>query len=197
MLRRHTPAYLSALLGMTLRAAFARPGAALAAVAMMCANNLVLAVTWVIYFEQFSSLRGWRLGDMAMLMGVVAWAFGLTVLVCGGVRDIGRTVVDGRLDIHLGRPRHPLPGLLLSRPMPSGLGDMASAPVLWLWLGSREVTDLPLLIAVSTAAAAVLCATVTIINCLVFWFPRALSLCDDLFFMLLTVAFYPQHPYGF
>jgi ABC-2 type transport system permease protein len=189
--------YLAALLRLNLAAALARPAAAAVAAAMMFGNNLIFFVIWAIYFADFSNLRGWGRSDLALLIGVVAWAFGLTVFVAGGVRDLAHTIVEGGLDSHLGRPRHPLPGLLLIRSLPSGLGDMASAFVFWLWLAHRGVGDLPLLLSVSTAAAIVLCATVTVIQCIVFWFPGSLAVCEDLFNMLLMVAYYPQHPYGF
>jgi ABC-2 type transport system permease protein len=65
-----------------------------------------------------------------------------------------------------------------------------------LWLGHRSVAELPMLLLVSTAAGVVFAATLTVTQCLVFWFPRALSFCEDLFNMVLMVAFYPQHPYG-
>ena len=42
----------------------------------MFANNLILFLLWVIYFTDFSSLRGWGLQDLALLLGIVAWAFG-------------------------------------------------------------------------------------------------------------------------
>ena len=189
--------YLAALARLNLMATLAQPVLAAASAVMMFGNNLIFFLVWVIYFANFSNLRGWVLDDLALLIGVVAWAFGLTVFLTGGVRDLAQIIVDGGLDIYLGRPRHPLPSLLMSRSLPSGAGDMASALVFWLWLGHSGVGDLPALLAASTAAAVVLCATLTITQCIVFWFPRALSLCEHLFNMLLMVAYYPQHPYGF
>src|SRR5262249_60742417 len=56
---------------------------------------------------------------------------------------------------------------------------------------------LPLLLLVATAAGGVLTASVPLMQCLVFWLPRALGLCEDLFNMFLMTAVYPQHPYGF
>jgi ABC-2 type transport system permease protein len=189
--------YIVALARLNLQASLAQPLVAAASAIMMFGNNLIFFLVWVIYFANFSNLRGWVLDDLALLIGVVTWAFGLTVFLAGGVRDLAQTIVDGGLDIHLGRPRHPLPGLLMSRSLPSGLGDMASALVFWLWLGHSAIGNLPALLAVSTAAAAVFGATLTITQCIVFWFPGALSLCEHLFNMLLMVAYYPQHPYGF
>ena len=190
-------AYLGALAGANLRAGIAQRGAALAAAAMMLGNNAIFFTVWLVYFANFSSLRGWALPDLALLIGIVVWAFGLMVVLAGGVRDLAQTIVAGGLDIHLVRPRHPLPALLMSRSIPSGLGDMASALLFWLWFAGRGPADLPLLLAVSTAAAVVFGATLTVTQCIVFWFPGALAVCEDLLNIVLMVAYYPQHPYGF
>jgi ABC-2 type transport system permease protein len=190
-------AYVAALLRVNLAACFARPAFAATSAAMMLGNNLIIFLLWVVYFADFSNLGGWGLRDMALLIGVVAWSFGLMVFLAGGLRDLANTIADGGLDIHLGRPRHPLPGLLLSRAIPSGLGDIASAFLFWFWLGGAGLGDLPLLLAVSTAAAVVLAATVTITQCLPFWLTGSAALSEEMFNMVMMVVFYPQHPYGF
>jgi ABC-type uncharacterized transport system permease subunit len=194
---RSTLLYLVALIRLNIGAMLARPALALSSAAMMFANNLIMFLIWVIYFTNFSSLKGWQREDMALLIGTVAWAFGLTVFLVGGVRDLARTIVEGGLDLYLGRPRHPLPALLMTRGVPSGLGDLASALVFWFGLAGRTPDGLPLLVLVATAAAIVIAASWTIIECLVFWWPGALSLSDTLFDTFLMVAFYPQHTYGF
>lgn len=194
---RETLRYIASLLRLTLQALRARPAVALSAAGFMAANNLVFFVTWAIYFANFSTLKGWRLEDVALLAGMVVWAYGVAVVFAGGVRTMARTIVDGGLDVHLGRPRHPLPSLLFGRPVPSGLGDMASALPFWLWLGGRSIGDLPLLILVATSAAVILGSAVAIMQCLVFWWPRAVGFCEHLYEMFVMVTYYPQHAYGF
>jgi ABC-2 type transport system permease protein len=179
-----------------LRVARAQPVATLTSAAMMLGNNLIIFSIWLIYFEKFSNLRGWVLTDMGLLIGIVAWSFGLTVFLTGGVRDIAQTILDGRLDVYLGRPRHPLPALLLSRSLPSGLGDLASAFIFWILIAKCSAGQILVLIAISTAAAVIVCASLAITQCIVFWLPRAQSLCEDLFNMFMMIAFYPQHPFG-
>ena len=76
------------------------------------------------------------------------------------------------------------------------MGDLASALVFWFWLADRGVAELPLLVLVASAAAIVLVATTAIAQSIVFWWPRALPLCEELFNTFLMVSFYPQHPYG-
>jgi ABC-2 type transport system permease protein len=188
--------YVFALLRLNVRTTRAQPMLSLISAVMMIGNNLIVFSIWFIYFAKFSTLGGWQLTDMGMLIGVVAWAFGLMVVFAGGVRDIAQTIVSGGLDIYLGRPRHPLPGLLLSRSIPSGIGDLVSALVFWLVVARVDVVQLGFLIVLATAAAVIMTAILTITQCIVFWRPRAQSLCEDLFNMLLMTLFYPQHAYG-
>jgi ABC-2 type transport system permease protein len=194
---RSTFTYLLALARVNIGAGVRPPGVAVLSACLMFGNNLIFFVIWRIYFGNFSSLRGWRLEDLALLIGMCAWAFGLTVVLFGGVRAMAQVIVDGGLDVHLGRPRHPLPSLLMSRSLPSGIGDLASALVFWLVFGGRGLAELPLLVLVATAAGIVLAATAVVIQCLVFWLPGAVTFCEELFNLFLMVAFYPQHPFSF
>jgi ABC-2 type transport system permease protein len=188
--------YFAALLATNIKAGFARRGEALVSVILMFANNLVFFIIWMIYFARFRELAGWQQQDVALLYGMAAWAFGLSVALTGGFRDMGRAIADGGLDVHLGRPRHPLPSLLLSRSIPSGFGDLASAPVMWLVLGGRSLTDLPLLVALASAGAVVMLATFVMGQCLVFWWPRAVRLGEELVNVVLMISVYPQHVFG-
>ena len=188
--------YIAALLRLNVRAARAQAAETVTAAAMMFGNNVIVFSIWFIYFSKFSSLGGWQLTDMATMMGVIAWAFGVTVVLTGGVRDIAKTVVDGKLDIYLGRPRHPLPALLLSKSIASGIGDVLSALVFWIVVAKVTPLELVLLIALASTASVIFSATIVITQCIVFWFPRAHSLCEDLFNMMMMIMFYPQHPYA-
>lgn len=191
-----TLSYLAALLAVNLRAGFARPREAVIAIALMFANNLIFFIVWMLYFARFPRLAGWGREDVALIYGVAAFSFGLSVALAGGLRDIARAIADGSLDVHLGRPRHPLPSLLLSRSIPAGFGDMASALVLWLVLGGRSLSDLPLLLLLSLGAATVMIATLTIAQCAVFWFPRAVRLGEEFYNVVLMISVYPQHVFG-
>jgi ABC-2 type transport system permease protein len=182
---------------MSIGSAFVRPLAGLSAVVLMAANNLLFFITFVIYFHNFSSLKGWVSEDIALLIGTTCWAFGLATFLAGGIRDLANTISNGRLDPYLGRPTHPLPALLISQCQPSGLGDMASGLVFWVVLGHRGFGDLLLLLLVGTLAAIVVTATATLFQCLAFWLPRAALLAEELFQMFMMVAYYPEHPFGF
>ena len=163
----------------------------------MFANNLIFFIVWVVFFSHFSSIRGWQQADVALLIGIVAWAVGSSLFLAGGMRDIARAIVDGNLDVHLGRPTHPLPSLIFSRSIPAGLGDMATALLFWFTIGERSLTDLPSLLLVGTAAAFVFVATNTIVQSAAFWIPGMVQLAEEVLSLMILVSAYPQHTFGF
>ncbi len=192
----NTLGYLATLARHNVRAGFAQARLAATAAVVMFLNNLVFFVSWMIYFGNFSSLRGWTLKDISVMYGISAWSFGLMLVLAGGVRDIARTITDGALDVHLGRPRHPLPSLLCSRSGVSGWGDMASAFVFWFWFGDLTPADLPVVVGLASAGAAILTAMMVVIQSAAFWVPKSAGMADDLFNMLVSITVYPQHTYG-
>ena len=188
--------HLLALLRMNLRSSLMRPAATLAQAGFMFANNLIFFIVWMIFFSHISMIRGWRIDDIALLTGVAAWAVGLSMFLAGGVRDIAQAIVNGGLDIHLGRPTYPLPSLLLSRSVPAGLGDMASALIFWFLLAGRGFADLPFLLLTATAATIVIIATMTIVHSTAFWRPGVVQLAEEIFSLFVLISAYPQHVFG-
>lgn len=186
----------AALLRHNLLAGLGQRTVAITSAVMMFANNILWFVIWIVYFQTFSSMRGWGLADFSLLMAAGTWGFGVMVVALGGVRDIARVIVDGSLDVHLGRPRHPLPSLLLSRSTASGWGDMASAFVFWFWFGGISLSQLPLALLVATAGGLVLAAAVCIAQSVAFWIPRSSAMAQEFLDMMITVSLYPQTIYG-
>lgn len=184
------------LMLLNIRAGFVPLRTALAAVGFMFANNVVFFVVWIVFFDHFSSIRGWGQEDVALLMGIVAWAVGSSLFFAGGMREIARTIADGHLDIYLGRPVHPLPSLIFSRSIPAGLGDMATSLLFWLTLGGQGVADLPILLLLGTAAAVVFVATNAIVQSAAFWLPGIVQLAEEVLSLMILVSAYPQHTFG-
>ena len=76
-------AFASALLTTNLKAAAALRGAFVIQVVFMVLNNLTFFVFWWALMRRVPDLRGWRLGDIQVLFGIVAAGFGLTVTLAG------------------------------------------------------------------------------------------------------------------
>ncbi len=114
--------YIMILVPVSLKSAFQNKSAFWALNIFMFIQNILLFLVWVVYFSNFSNLRGWQLADVATMNGIAAFAYGIAFLLCGGALDIGRSITEGGLDIHLGRPRPPIIGLLFREARVSGLG---------------------------------------------------------------------------
>ena len=192
----HSLAFLAALLRTTLAASLALRGAFWLQAALMAVNNLVFFTVWWIFFDAFEEVRGWRLGDMAALYGVVATAFGTVVVLAGGVRELALHIAEGELDAWLVQPRSVLVQALGSRSWAAGWGDMlsglgliaASGLVSW-----HSLWTVPLAVGVS---ASVFCATGVLLGSSAFWLGRTDMLARQLFEYLLTFSLYPAPIFG-
>ena len=121
--------FARALLATNLKATVVLRGAFVMQVVFMALNNLTFFVFWWALMRRVPELRGWRLGDIQVLFGVVAAAFGLTVTFAGGVRHLGRFIDDGELDTLLTQPKPVLLHALGLRLQASGFGDVLSGLV--------------------------------------------------------------------
>ena len=68
--------FLAALVVTNWKACLALRGAFLVQAGAMALNNLLFFATWWIFFSRFEEVRGWQVGDMLALFGIVASGFG-------------------------------------------------------------------------------------------------------------------------
>src|SRR6185295_5333521 len=137
--------FARALLATNLEAALMLRGAFAMQVVFMALNNLTFFVFWWALMRRVPDLRGWRLGDIQVLFGVVAAALGLTVTFAGGVRHLGRFIDDGELDTLLTQPKPVLLHALGLRLQASGFGDLLSGIAFIGYSGQVSWRALPLL----------------------------------------------------
>lgn len=163
----------------------------------MLLQNLIFFSIWLIYFDQFSNLRGWQLTDMAKLYGISAAGFGLAFFVCGGTMDIGRAISEGELDVHLGRPKHPLLSLQFKNCRAQGLGDIMTAPVLWVVVAQCHIIEILTLSLLSCFSALVILAFALIANSLAFFSSESSRFSDQLLESFVIMSSYPQKGYNF
>src|SRR5262245_5234344 len=90
--------FARALLAMNLKASLAERGAFAMQVVFMMLNNVTYFVFWWALMHRITSLRGWQIGDIEVMFGVVASGFGVAVVFGGGVKQLGRFVHEGELD---------------------------------------------------------------------------------------------------
>src|SRR4051812_13074574 len=131
--RSNNLAFARALFATNLKSALALRGAFLMQAFFMALNNLTYFVFWWALMGHVRTLRGWTLGDIQVLFGVVAAAVGLTVAVAGGIRHLGRLIDEGHLDTLLTQPKSVLVYAIGLRSQPSGVGDFVSGIIFIAW----------------------------------------------------------------
>jgi ABC-2 type transport system permease protein len=194
--RSHDLAFARALLATNMKSAVALRGAFLMQAFFMALNNFTFFVFWWALMRRVTTLRGWGLGDIQVLFGVVAAAVGLTVSLVGGVRHLGRFIDDGHLDTLLTQPKSVLVYAIGMRSQPAGFGDLVSGLVFIAW--SRQVSwhQVPLVIAAIVASAIVFAACGIVFFSLVFWLGKVESVATQLWDLLITFSLYPEPLFG-
>ena len=195
-MNRNSLVFARSLLATNVKAALALRGALATQVALMALNNLTFFVFWWALMARVPVIRGWRLGDVQLLFGLVAAAFGLTVALAGGVRQLGRFIEDGDLDTLLTQPRSVLVYALGMRSHPPGIGDVVSGAFLIATSGYLSLRSTPLLIVAIGASAVMFLATGVLFFSVAFWLGRVESIARQMWELLITFSLYPEPLFG-
>ena len=188
--------FTRALIATNLKAALALRGAFVVQVVFMVLNNLTFFVFWWALMGHVTTLRGWRLGDIEMLFGIVAAAFGLAVTVAGGVLHLGRLIEDGDLDTLLTQPKSVPVHALGVRSQPSGVGDLISGLIFIAWSGQVAWRTTAIAAVVIVASALILVACGIVFFGLAFWLGRVETVATQLWELLVTFSLYPEPLFG-
>lgn len=187
-----TARFLLALVATNLRAAAGHRGAFWLQAGLMFGNNLIFFVFWWLLLRRVDSLGGWRLPDLATLYGIVAGAYGTSVLLGGGARNLARTIDDGGLDALLVHPKPVLLHAVGSHAEASGVGDLASSVLLLAWSGHASgVGGVALAILFAVCGALVLTSAGILAHSLAFWCGPINAFARQVWEYLITLSVYP------
>src|SRR5262245_47587027 len=169
MTYKHTLRFARALLATNLKASLAFRTAFATQAALMMLNNFTFFVFWWALMRRVPDIRGWSLGDVQILFGVVAAGFGLAVAAGGGVRFLARWIAEGQLDTLLVQPKPVLLYAVGMRSQASGVGDLISGILFIVWSGQVSWAGAPRVAAAVAASAIVFLACGVIFFSLAFW----------------------------
>jgi ABC-2 type transport system permease protein len=190
-----TATSLARLYARTARAAMAGAAADPANLALqilgMAVNNGFMLVLWFMFFAGFRSVGGWRLADMALLIGLTMSIVGVAGVVFGGYRDMAATILGGEIDALLTQPRSVLARLLSRETIPSAWGDLIVSLAILTAFAGLGWRDLPWLAAGWTLGLIVYLSAATAFASLAFWLSGARSLARDLTDFVIVVSSYP------
>jgi ABC-2 type transport system permease protein len=157
----------------------------------MILNNGFMLVLWFMFFAGFHSVGGWRLSDMALLIGLIMSMVGVAGIAFGGYRDLAATLLNGEVDSLLTQPRAVLARLLCRDSLPSAWGDLATALVILAAFAGLGWSDMPWLAAGWACGLVVYLSVAITFASLAFWLSGARSLARDLTEFVILVSSYP------
>ena len=188
--------FAAALVNTSVRSALAERGSFIMRVALMAVNNAIFFTFWIVLLSRVPSIRGYRLGDIAVLYGVVAVAHGLAYFLAGGIQYLARVIHDGELDALLAQPKPTLLYAVGLRSQPSGLGDVISGFAMIALSGRVGVLDIPTVLFAGIAGALVLVATSVLIHSSAFWLGRTETASRQAYEVTLLFSLYPDTLFG-
>ena len=65
----------------------------------MAVNNGFWLALWFLFFAGFREVGGWRLGDVARMLGVIYTLFGAATVFFGGYRDLAGAIIRGEIGV--------------------------------------------------------------------------------------------------
>ncbi|HET7034655.1 MAG TPA: ABC-2 family transporter protein [Thermomicrobiaceae bacterium] len=128
----------------------------------------------LILFHQFHTLAGWTVGDIALLYGLVAVAWGLTDMVGGGFENLATLIRRGEFDRFLLRPV-PAPLQVLAfdfqlRRLGRIANGLLALGLAWSWGALAWSLPKLLVLLLAIASSAVVFFTVLLISAAIcFW----------------------------
>jgi ABC-2 type transport system permease protein len=162
-------------------------------IVFMFINNGIYFIFWLIFFDQFGSVRGYNIGDIYLLFAIVAFGYGIGNMFAGNTGpNLAYLIAQGRLDYYLVMPRTLLPHIIFSRMNISTIGDVSFGLLAYLFTGLFQPLQIGLFVAVSLPVAAIYVAFATIAGSLAFFMGNAQYASQQMTNALLTFSLYPH-----
>jgi ABC-2 type transport system permease protein len=185
--------FLRALIGVNLASAMEYRASFLSQIVGMVINDGIYFVFWLIFFNQFGTIRGYNTGEIYLLFSVVTFSFGLAHILAGNVgANLAYLIAQGRLDYYLVFPRNLLLHVVFSRMMTAAAGDLVFGMIAYLFTGLFHPLEILYFLAASVLAAFVFVAYGIIAGSLAFYMGNAQNASQQMWNAMVTFALYPN-----
>lgn len=155
----------------------------------MFLNNCVWITLWLIFFNRFEQVNGWRMHEMFVLYAVTTLAYGLAGFLFGNRTKIAQLIAEGRYDFYLSLPRDPLFHSLVSRSSAFALGDAIFGIAIGIFVFSW--IQIPLFIYLSLLSMTIIISFGIIVGTLGFYWGSAEETSEKMVYGLLAFSTYP------
>jgi len=145
----------------------------------MMLNNAAFAAFWLVLINRTGAVGGYGFSDVMLVWALVSTSYGLAHIVFGNIRQVGRTIMEGGLDVYLLQPKDVWINLLSSRTIVSAWGDFAYGYIVLAMMTGTDLERLALFTALAIPAALIFAATFAAADSLAFFMGNASSCCHS------------------
>jgi len=159
----------------------------------MMINNLSFVLIWVIFFQSFPEVNGWRIQEILLLNAISSFYFGLVAMFGRGAIHLSVMISKGELDQFLTYPKNVLWQLSTSKTEISAIGDILFGVVLFFLSGYVSVLNFLFFLLLGLLTAIIAYSFVVITQSFFFFVEAKLEQTEDaLFQILMSFSLYPQ-----
>lgn len=162
----------------------------------MMLNNAAFAAFWKVLLNRVGTVGGFGFSDVMLVWALVSSSFGLAHIVFGNVRQLGRIIMEGGLDVYLLQPKDVWLNVMSSRTIVSAWGDFAYGYIVLAMLTGTELEQLVLFTALIIPSALIFAATFAAADSLAFFIGNSSSVSSALTELMLSFSLYPEGVYG-
>ena len=158
----------------------------------MMLNNGAFALFWGVLIDRTGGIGGYGFTDVMFVWAVVSSAFGLAHVLFGNIRNLGRIVMQGELDLYLLQPKDVFLNVLASKTIVSAWGDLAYGFVVAALLPGFGPGRLLLFCLLTATGAAIFAATFAAAESLAFFMGNSQAISGAVTEFLLSFSLYPE-----
>ncbi|HPE36272.1 MAG TPA: ABC-2 family transporter protein [Spirochaetales bacterium] len=162
----------------------------------MMLNNAAFAAFWAVLIGRTGAVGGYGFQDVMFVWGLVSTAFGLAHILAGNVRQLGRIIMEGSLDVYLLQPKDALLNVLLSKTDVGAWGDLLYGFVVLGLLPGLSLERLALFCALAVPAAVIFASAFAMAESLAFFMGNSQGIAGALSEFLLSFSLYPEGVFG-
>jgi len=162
----------------------------------MMLNNAAFAAFWKVLIDRTGKVGGYGFSDVMLVWALVSTSFGLAHVVFGNVRQIGRIIMEGSLDVYLVQPKDVWVNVLASKTIVSAWGDFAYGYIVLAMMTGTDLERLVLFTALAIPGALIFTATFAAADSLAFFMGNSTAISSALTEFMLSFSLYPEGVYG-
>lgn len=162
----------------------------------MMLNNAAFAAFWKVLLHRVGTVGGYGFSDVMLVWALVSSSFGLAHIVFGNVRQLGRIIMEGSLDVYLLQPKDVWLNVLASKTIVSAWGDFAYGYIVLAMMTGTDLERLALFSALVLPGALIFAATFAAADSLAFFIGNASAVSSALTEFMLSFSLYPEGVYG-